>query len=84
MARLTQAAGVTNATVHDLRRTGETMMASEKIGALGEIVSRILNHSAAGYGVTGIYNRYGYVAEKRAALQAWSDLIGCFGKDPDA
>ncbi len=78
MARLTQAAGVTNATVHDLRRTGATMMASEKIGALGEIVSRILNHSAAGYGVTGIYNRYGYIAEKRSALQAWCKLIEQF------
>lgn len=83
MARLTQAAEVSNATVHDLRRTGATMMASEKIGALGEIVSRILNHSAAGYGVTGIYNRYGYIAEKRSALHALAKLIETIASNND-
>jgi integrase len=83
MARVTSAAEVTNATVHDLRRTGATIMASEKIGTLNEIVSRVLNHSASAYAVTGIYNRYGYVAEKRAALQAWSEVITQLGKGSD-
>lgn len=75
MARVTSAASVSNATLHDLRRTGATMMASEKIGTLGEIVARILNHTSASLGVTGIYNRYSYVREKRIALNAWGDLI---------
>lgn len=75
MARVTALAKVENATVHDLRRTGATIMASEEVGALGEIVGRILNHSAVTYGVTGIYNRYNYIKEKRAALDALSNLL---------
>ena len=75
MARLTEAAGVKDATPHDLRRTGATMMASERISALGEVVARVLNHAPPGLGVTGIYNRHAYVAEKRRALDAWANVL---------
>lgn len=75
MARLSRAAGVQNATPHDLRRTGATILASERIGALSEVVARVLNHAPPGLGVTGIYNRYAYVAEKRRALDVWGSLL---------
>ena len=75
MARLTAAAGVIGATPHDLRRTGATAMASERISILGEVVARVLNHAPPGLGVTAIYNRHGYVAEKRRALEAWAVLL---------
>ena len=82
MIRLTKFAGVHDASAHDLRRTGATMMASERIGALGEIIARVLNHSTSVFGVTAIYNRYAYVAEKRRALQAWSELLAEITEDP--
>ena len=75
MARLTELAEVEDATPHDLRRTMATMMASERIGVLTEVVSRVLNHAPPGLGVTGIYNRHAYVAEKRRALEAWEGLL---------
>jgi integrase len=75
MARLTDFAGVINATPHDLRRTGATAIASERIGMLSEVVARILNHAPPGLGVTAIYNRHDYMGEKRRALDAWADLL---------
>lgn len=75
MARLTEAAKIEDATPHDLRRTGATIMASERIGTLSEVIARVLNHAPPGLGVTGIYNRHAYVAEKRRALQLWAQLL---------
>jgi integrase len=75
MARLNGVAGIENATPHDLRRTGATTMASERIGALSEVVARVLNHAPPGLGVTGIYNRHAYVAEKRRALDMWAGVL---------
>ena len=53
---------------HDLRRTAATQMAS--MGTPSSTVGKVLNHSEGG--VTAIYNRYSYDAEKRKALNAWS------------
>ena len=52
---------------HDLRRTAATQMAS--MGTPSSTVGKVLNHSEGG--VTAIYNRYSYDAEKRKALNAW-------------
>jgi integrase len=55
---------------HDLRRTVATRLA-EQLGVAGEqTIKRVLGHSD--HGVTAIYNRYGYVKEMRAALEAWA------------
>ncbi|HVX57289.1 MAG TPA: site-specific integrase [Candidatus Saccharimonadales bacterium] len=75
MARLTESAEIEDATPHDLRRTMATTMASERIGVLTEVVSRVLNHAPPGIGVTGIYNRHAYVTEKRSALDRWEGLL---------
>jgi len=62
-------------TPHDLRRTAASKMASMGISRL--TISKILNHADAG--ITAVYDRHGYDAEKRAALEAWavklSDII---------
>ena len=47
------------------------MMAS--IGASRVVIGRILNH--ADRSITGMYDRYGYDAEKRAALDLWSERL---------
>ena len=56
---------------HDLRRTAATYMT--RIGVLRFVVSRVLNHTDQS--VTGVYDLYEYVAEKRDALQRWADHL---------
>jgi integrase len=54
--------------LHDLRRTAATQMAG--LGVERLTISKILNHAEAG--VTAVYDRHRYDAEKRAALTRWS------------
>ena len=75
VARLCETAGLKDLSAHDLRRTASTLMASERIGVLGEVIARILNHAPPGLGVTAVYNRHAYVSEKRLALEAWEALL---------
>jgi integrase len=57
---------------HDLRRTCRTLMA--QIGVSDTVAKAIMNRAPEG--VDGKhYNHYGYAAEKRAALQLWSDRV---------
>lgn len=51
-------------TVHDLRRTCRSLLAS--IGIPGHVAERCLNHALKG--VEGIYNRHDYFDERRDAL----------------
>ena len=60
---LDQNAGLSDWTLHDLRRTAATGMAN--IGIQPHIVEAVLNHvSGHKGGVAGIYNRATYSAEK--------------------
>ena len=57
--------------LHDLRRTAASTMA--RLGTPPHVIERVLNHiSGSQSGVAGIYNRYGYLPEKRQALEQWS------------
>jgi integrase len=53
---------------HDLRRTAASLMASGGVPRF--VISRILNHSEE-KDITSVYDRYGYDAEKRAAMEFW-------------
>jgi integrase len=71
-------AGIANARLHDLRRTGATTMTSERIGVQRFIVSRVLNHAGDtgdAAAVTAVYDRNAYLPEKRRALEAWAALL---------
>jgi integrase len=58
-------------TRHDLRRTAATGMAA--IGVAPHLVDKILNHTTGKIsGVAAIYNRFEYLPERKAALEAWS------------
>jgi integrase len=58
-------------TLHDLRRTGATGLA--RLGVQLHIVERLLNHvSGSLRGVAGVYNRFDYGPERRAAVERWS------------
>jgi integrase len=58
-------------TIHDLRRTVATETA--RLGASRFVVGQLLNH--ADRSVTAIYDRHGYLPEKRAALEAWASYL---------
>lgn len=61
-------------TIHDLRRTAATGMASLRFPP--HVVEAVLNHrSGTRRGVAGVYNRFDYAEEKREALEAWARLV---------
>ncbi len=61
-------------TLHDLRRTCASGMASLKIAP--HVIEAVLNHKSGSIkGVAAVYNRYNYSAEKRAALEAWGRYL---------
>jgi integrase len=73
------ARGIDNGTIHDIRRTGSTLMTSERLGVSPFIRSKVLGHTDAGGGaqVTAThYDANSYVREKRAALEQWQRLLG--------
>lgn len=56
---------------HDLRRTAASHMTSLGIPRL--VVAKILNHAEPG--VTAVYDRHGYDAEKKHALDTWGSEL---------
>lgn len=72
--RLEDLSGVAGWSLHDLRRTAATGMAS--LGVAPHVIERILNHVSGSFGgVAGIYNRFGYLPEMRASLEQWSERV---------
>lgn len=67
-------------TPHDLRRTATTHMG--KLGCERFVRGRILNHSDQS--VTGVYDLYEYLPEKRDALQRWADHLEHLTARPEA
>ena len=57
--------------LHDLRRTAASNMA--RLGVPPQVLAAVLNHAQGSVqGVTAIYNRHSYEAEKRDALDQWA------------
>lgn len=63
-------------TVHDLRRTCRSLLAS--LGIPGHIAERCLNHKLQG--VEGVYNRYDYFDERKEALDLLAKKISPIAK----
>ena len=60
--------------IRDLRRTATTVMA--EIGIAPHVADKILNHTSGQIsGVAAIYNRFEYLDERRAALEAWGRYV---------
>jgi integrase len=60
--------------LHDLRRTAATGMA--RLNFPPHVVDKVLNHlSGTIRGVAAVYNRFEYIEERRAALEAWGKLV---------
>jgi len=63
--------GIEYFTVHDLRRTCRSLLAST--GVPSHIAERCLNHKLKG--VEGIYDRHDYLDERREALDKLVALV---------
>src|SRR5262249_22788969 len=61
-------------TLHDLRRSAASGMA--RLGIAPHVVDKILNHQSGTIrGVAAVYNRFEYLPERAAALDAWSRFV---------
>jgi integrase len=69
---------------HDFRRTGATVLTGERYAVRRFIVGKVLGHTShEGPAVTAVYDRNEYLAEKRAALDAWGKHVeGLIPRDP--
>lgn len=83
MERTRNAISLGNLRIHDLRRTAGTLMSQH--GVPQHVRERIFNHGGKRKGglTEGVYNRYEYDAEKRAALELLADIIdSIMGRGP--
>jgi integrase len=58
-------------TIHDLRRTGSTLLHEKGFGS--DVIEKALNHQIKG--VRGVYNRAEYSEQRRQMLQFWGDYV---------
>jgi integrase len=73
-AELGKADPIPEWTLHDLRRTAATGMA--RLNFPPHVVDKVLNHvSGTIRGVAAVYNRFEYLEERRAALEAWGRYV---------
>ena len=70
-AQFSEAAELSNWRLHDVRRTGATLMARGKVTRF--IIERVLGHSDNS--VTGKYDRWEYRDEKREALEVLAATV---------
>ena len=69
-SRLDQITGIASWRIHDLRRTTATGL--QKLKTPLQVTEAVLGHtSGSKAGIVGVYQRYDYADEKRAALEAW-------------
>lgn len=60
--------------LHDLRRTGVTVMA--RLGVRWEVADRVLNHTTGAIqGVAAVYQRHDFQDERAAAMKIWADHV---------
>ena len=72
--KLSDACGIDNWTLHDLRRTVATGLA--RANTQPHVIEKILNHSSGTIsGVAAVYNRFQYIDEIRDALNKWSEHV---------
>ena len=71
---LDRISGVIGWRLHDLRRTCVSGMA--RLGVPPHVADRILNHQSGTIsGVAAVYQRHDFLAERKLALEGWSDHI---------
>ena len=70
-------------TIHDLRRSATTIIA--RLGIAPHVADRVLNHQAGTIrGVAAVYNRFEYLAERKAAMEALGRFIEALMRPDEA
>jgi integrase len=65
--------------IHDMRRTAASGMAA--LGYGPQVIERVINHtSGATGGLVGVYQRFDYRGERKAALEAWGRHVAALVK----
>src|ERR671938_1883083 len=74
-AKLDAVSGVSDWTLHDLRRTVVSGMA--RLGIAPHVADKILNHQSGTIsGVAAVYQRHEFLKERREALDLWGRFVG--------
>jgi integrase len=72
--KLDQNCEVRGWTLHDLRRTFASGLAS--LGVSLPVIERLLNHVSGSFGgIVGVYQRYDYMREMRNAIETWEKHV---------
>ena len=67
---LDKRSSVSNWTLHDLRRTFASGLAAQGVSL--PVIERILNHVSGSFGgIVGVYQRYDFFPEMKAAVEKW-------------
>jgi integrase len=73
--RLDRTTGISDWTLHDLRRSFATHC-REQLGISPVVIDKVLNHqSGAVRGIAAVYQRGAYLEQRRDALDAWGKFI---------
>jgi integrase len=73
-ARLNRLSGVSDWTLHDLRRTVVSGMA--RLGVAPHVADKILNHQSGTIsGVAAVYQRHEFLKERKQALEVWGEHV---------
>jgi integrase len=78
--RFAEACALPHWTLHDLRRSGRSLLA--RAGINREVAEQVMGHALRG--IEGTYNRFDYLAEKSHALAALANLIEDILQPPPA
>lgn len=74
-AHLDRACGFSDWTIHDLRRTFASGLAS--LGVQLPAIERLLNHVSGSFGgIVSVYQRYDFMPEMRNAIERWEAHVG--------
>jgi hypothetical protein len=81
-AKLDELSGVSDWTLHDLRRTVVSGMA--RLGVAPHVADKILNHQTGTIsGVAAVYQRHEFMRERKEALEVWGKHVqGLSGSRP--
>lgn len=72
---LDSVSGVTNWTLHDLRRTFASNMAA--LGVQLPVIEKLLNHVSGSFGgIVSVYQRHNFMPEMRDAIEKWEARLG--------
>jgi integrase len=73
-SRLDRLSGVTDWTLHDLRRSAVSGMA--RLGVAPHVADKILNHQSGTIsGVVAVYQRHEFMDERKTALDTWGQFV---------